>query len=162
MRNITKENKVNQVDINIFKVKKKSARTRCEICPNLTIKVPKRRYFCRSVAFIVNFVLWSFSILTLNRWMPLGACCIHFQIYRSSHPEVFFKKRILGIFSQFTEELHAKVSHGYSSVNMLHTCSRTPFLVKTSRELLLYITPNREIINIEALSNNCLEYILIL
>ena len=161
MRNITKENKVNQVDINIFKVKKKSARTRCEICPKLTIKVPNRRYFCRSVAFIVNFVLLSF-LLTLNRWMPLGACCIHFQIYRSCHPEVFFKKRILRIFSQFTGELHAKVSHGYSSVNMLHTCSKTPFLVKTSRELLLYIAPNSEIINIEALSNNCLEYILIL
>ena len=41
---------------------------------------------------------------------------------------------------------------GYSSVNMLHICSRTPFLENTSGELLLYIVLNIEAINIEVLS----------
>ena len=35
--------KFNQVDINIFKVKKKSNTLTCEICPKITIKAPKRR-----------------------------------------------------------------------------------------------------------------------
>ena len=96
--------KFNQVDIYIFKVKRNSTTTRCEICPKLTIKATKRCWFCCSGVFIVNFVLCSFSILTLNRWMPVGTCCIHFHIYRSSHLEVFYKKGVLRIFSQFTGE----------------------------------------------------------
>ena len=35
--------KFNQVNINIFKVKKKSNTTTCEICPKVTIQAPKRR-----------------------------------------------------------------------------------------------------------------------
>ena len=52
--------------------------------------------------------------------------------------------------------------HGYSSVNMLHICSRTLFLENTSGELLLYIVLNIEVINVEVLSKqvkNCLKYI---
>ena len=63
------------------------------------------------------------------------------------------------------ENIHAKVPHGYSSVNMLRKCSRTPFLLKTFGELLLYIAQNREIINVEILYKKvkkCLKYILIL
>ena len=63
------------------------------------------------------------------------------------------------------ENIHAKVSHGYSSVNMLRTCSRTSFLVKASGELLLYITLNIEIINTEVVSKkvkSCLKYFLTL
>ena len=48
---------------------------------------------------------------------------------------------------------------------MLRTCSRPPFLVKTSGELPLYMALNREIINVEVRSKeikNCLKYILIL
>ena len=37
----------------------------------------------------------SFSIFTLNKGIPAGICCIHFHIYRSSHPEVFSKKDVL-------------------------------------------------------------------
>ena len=77
--------KFSQVDICIFKVKKKSTTTKCEIC-----------------VFIVNFVLCSFAILTLNRWMPVGICCIHFHVYRRSRPEVFFKKSVRRIFRKFT------------------------------------------------------------
>ena len=83
---LPKRLKFNQADIYIFKVKKKSTRARCEICPKLTIKAPKQRKYCRSGVFIVNFVLCIFSILTLNSWMPVGTCFIHFHIYRSSHP----------------------------------------------------------------------------
>ena len=45
---------------------------------------------------------------------------------------------------------------------MLRTCSRTPFLVKASGELPLYMALNREIINVEVRSKkikNCLKYI---
>ena len=34
--------------------------------------------------------------------MPAGICCIHFHIYRSSCPGMFFKKVVLRIFRQFT------------------------------------------------------------
>ena len=42
--------------------------------------------------------------------------------------------------------------HGCPSVNILHICSRTPFLENTSGKLLLYIVLNIEAINIEVLS----------
>ena len=35
--------------------------------------------------------------------------------------------------------------HVYSSINMLHICSRTPFLENTYGELLLYIVLNIEV-----------------
>ena len=63
------------------------------------------------------------------------------------------------------DNIHGKVPHGYSSVIMLRSCNRTPFLIKTCGDLLLQITLNREIINVEVLSKkvkNCLKYILIL
>ena len=88
---LPKRLKFNQIDIYIFKVKKKSTRTRWVICP-----------------------------------------------------KVFYE-----YLASLQENIHTKVPHGYSSVNMLHTCSRTPFLVKTSGELLLYIALNREIINVK-------------
>ena len=53
----------------------------------------------------------------------------------------------------------------YSSVNMLHICSRTPFLESTSGELLLHIVLNIEVIKVEVLSKqikNYLKYISIL
>ena len=59
------------------------------------------------------------------------------------------------------ENIHAKVPHGYSSVNMLRKFSRTPFFIKKH----LYIAQNREIINVEILYKKvkkCLKYILIL
>ena len=40
---------------------------------------------------------------------------------------------------------------GYSSVNMLHICSRAPFLENTSGELLPHFILNIEIINVEVL-----------
>ena len=42
--------------------------------------------------------------------------------------------------------------HGCASVNILHICSRTPFLENTSGKVLLYIVLNIEAINIEVLS----------
>ena len=42
--------------------------------------------------------------------------------------------------------------NGYSSVNVLHICSRTPFLENTSGEPLLYIVLNIEVINVEVFS----------
>ena len=55
--------------------------------------------------------------------------------------------------------------HGYSSVSMLHICSRAPFLENTFGELPLYKVLNRAVINVEVLFNqvkNCLKYISIL
>ena len=39
--------------------------------------------------------------------------------------------------------------YGYSSVNIQHICSQTPFLENTSGELLLYTGFNIEVINVE-------------
>ena len=84
--------------------------------------------------------------------MPVGTCCIHFHIYRSSHPEVFFKKGVL-----------PKIGvHRCSSANTLYICSRTPFSENTSGELPLHIVLNIEVINVEVLFKqveNCLKYI---
>ena len=54
---------------------------------------------------------------------------------------------------------------GYSSVNMQHICSRTPFLESTSGVLLLYIVLNIEVINVVVLSKqlqNRLKHISVL
>ena len=42
--------------------------------------------------------------------------------------------------------------HGFPSVNMLHICSKAPFLENTSGELILYIVLNIDVINVEVLS----------
>ena len=47
----------------------------------------------------------------------------------------------------------------YSSVNMLHDCSRTPFLENTSGELLLHIVLIIEVINVEVLSKQVKNYL---
>ena len=61
----------------MFKNKKKTTRTRCEICSGLTIKTAKRRYFRRSGVLIVNFehilhLVLVLLVLTLSRQMPTG------------------------------------------------------------------------------------------
>ena len=73
----------------------------------------------------------------------------------------FSRKVFYKYLESLQENIHAKVPHGYSSVNMLRTCSRTPSLVKTFGELLLYIALNRQILNVEVLFKkvkNCLKY----
>ena len=96
----------------------------------------------------------SFSMLTLNKWMLAGICCIQFHIYRSSYSEVFFKKGVLHLAS-LQENIHAEVwiqlylnhtfLYGYSSKNS----SRTPFLENTSGEIILCTVFNIELINLE-------------
>ena len=39
----------------MFKISHRNTRTRCEICPKLTIETPERRHWRRSGVFIVNF-----------------------------------------------------------------------------------------------------------
>ena len=61
----------------MFKVNNRNTRRRCEIFPELTIKTRKRRQWCRSGVFIVNFEHIShfvlvFLLLTLSRQMPAG------------------------------------------------------------------------------------------
>ena len=72
-----------------------------------------------------------------------------------------FEKDVLRIFSQITGEHPSKsdfnfieitLLRGYSSVNMLHICSKTPFLEITSGELLLCVVLNIELKNTEDLS----------
>ena len=87
-----------------------------------------------------------------------------FFIYtvKSSHPEVFFKKDALRRFRHFSRRRFTKkccfkfieiiLLHGYSSVNMLYICKRTPFLENLSLELLLHIVLNIEVINAQVLS----------
>ena len=42
--------------------------------------------------------------------------------------------------------------HEYSSVNMPHICTRTPFIEDSSRKLLPYIVQNIEVMNVKVLS----------
>ena len=37
-----------------LKVNNRNARTRCEICSKLTVKIPEQRHWCRYGIFIVN------------------------------------------------------------------------------------------------------------
>ena len=57
--------------IYLLKPNNRNTRTRGEICPKLTIKIPERRQWRRSGVFIVNFqhisrLLLVFLLLTLN------------------------------------------------------------------------------------------------
>ena len=54
-KTLPKRLKLNEVDIYMFKVKKKGTRTRSEIYPELTNMATRQRQFSRSGAFIVNF-----------------------------------------------------------------------------------------------------------
>ena len=61
----------------MFKVNSRNTRTRCEICSKLLIKIPERRQWCRSGAFIVNFkhvshLVLVFLLLTLSKCMLAG------------------------------------------------------------------------------------------
>ena len=61
----------------MFKVNNKISRTRCEICPKLTIKTPERRHYRLSGVFIVNFeqishLVLVFLLLTFSRQISVG------------------------------------------------------------------------------------------
>ena len=62
--------------IYMFKVNNRNIRTRCEVCSNLTRKIPEQHHWRRSGVFIVNFEhilhLIIFLLLTLTRLMPAG------------------------------------------------------------------------------------------
>ena len=65
----------------MFKVKKRKARTRCEICSKLTIKTIERPRWGRSGVFIANFehifhLVLAFLLLTLSRHMPTWVLCL--------------------------------------------------------------------------------------
>ena len=56
----------------MFKVNNRNAKTRCEICSKLTIKITERRQWRHSGIFIVNFehiphLVLVFLLLTLSR-----------------------------------------------------------------------------------------------
>ena len=61
----------------------------------------KGRFFGVTLDFIRDC---SFSILTLTGKMVAEICCIYSDIDTSGHPEVFFKKGVIQICSQFTGE----------------------------------------------------------
>ena len=103
----------------------------------------------------------------MNRKIPAGISFIH--TYKSSQPEVFFKKGVLRIFSQFTGEHPCK--HVVSTSLRSHFCNgivlyiyyiseaERLFLENTSGELLLYIVLNKETINVEVLSKQVKNYL---
>ena len=77
----------------------------------------KSKFFGVTIDFVQDF---SFFILSLNRQMLAGISCIHFHIYRRSHPEVFFKYVVLWIFTPFTGEHSCKSVP--STLFKLHFC----------------------------------------
>ena len=86
----------------------------------------------------------------------------------------FSRKVFYEYFASLLEKIHEKndvsnvnfieiiLLHEHSHVNVLHFCSRTPFLENTSGELLLlYIVLNIKFTNVEVLSKqvkNCFKY----
>ena len=56
----------NPASIYVLKVNNRHTRTRCEKCSKLIIKTPKRRHWCRSGVFIVNFENISFFLNIFN------------------------------------------------------------------------------------------------
>ena len=104
--------------------------------------------------YLALVFLFSIFYVNSNDWMPAAICCVHFHIYRSSHLEVFFKKGVLHL-GNLQENIHARefnsteitLLYGYSSKNMNHICSRTPFLQNTSGELILYTVFKIKVIN---------------
>ena len=61
----------------MFKVNHRNTRTKCEICSELTVKVPERRHCRCSGIFIVNFehishLVLVFLLLNLNMYLPAG------------------------------------------------------------------------------------------
>ena len=100
--------------------------------------------------------------------MNAGKHMLHSLSYiQKQPPRVFFQESCsTNNLDSLQENIYAKVClHLYSSVNMLHFCSRMPFLENTSGELLLYIVLNVKVINVEVLSKqvrNRLKYISVL
>ena len=106
--------------------------------------------------YIIYVLIW-FAGFSINfpeiYWWNISS----FEISRSSHPEVFFRKAVLKICSKFTEEnpcrsvisitlLENTFRHGCSPVNLLHI-SRTPFPRNTSGWLLLNILWRKDLSN---------------
>ena len=81
----------------LFKVNNRNTRKRCEICPKLTIKTPKRRYRRRSGMFIVNFehivhLFKSVSVVDfeqLNASWEVVAVRPLFKLFWSSPTNIF-------------------------------------------------------------------------
>ena len=109
----------------MLKVNKPNTRKMCGICSKLTIKTLERRHWCGSGVFIA--------------------------VFGSSHPEVFLRKVVLKICSNFTAEnpcqsvisitllsnfIEIALWQGSSLVNLLHIF-RTPFPKDTSGWVLL-------------------------
>ena len=88
----------------LFKVYNGNNRTICEIWSKLMIKIPKRRHWRRSGAFIVDFKHFAicflvFLLLTLNKKYQLGhwTSKIPVSVYFAR-----FKNFVLGIVSKFS------------------------------------------------------------
>ena len=112
-KTLPKRLKFNAIAIYMFKVTKKNTRTRSEIRSKLT-RHQNDTNFVVLVSLLLTLKIFfftpcsSFSMLTLNKWMPAGICCVHFHICRSSHPELFFKKGVLHLAS-LQKNIHSEV-----------------------------------------------------
>ena len=61
-------------------------------------------------------------MLTLNKRLLAGICCVYFHIYRKSHPEVFFKKGVLHLAS-LQENIYAKCEFNSTEITLLYVHS---------------------------------------
>ena len=89
--------------------------------------------------------------------MPVGICCIHFHLYRNSHPVLFFKKGVLHL-ATLAKNIHAEVwvqlYWNHTSVGVFF-CKYATYMLQNTffrehiGELLLYTVLNIEVINVE-------------
>ena len=117
----------------------------------------KSELLCQYKMISWHYIATKSSII--DQCMPEGIYCIHFHICRSIHPEVFPVYSRTSMWKCDFNFTVITLLRGYSSVNMLHICSWTPFLENASGELLLYIVLNKEVITVDKKAGkNFLKY----
>ena len=114
---------------------------------------------CLILVYLMSFpfgtISWPVPVVYFGLYFGNSNLCriLMCFMYRSSHPELFFKKGVLKICSKFTCEhpcwsvisikllcnfIKIALRHGCSPVNLLHIF-RTPFSRNTSGWLLLHV-----------------------
>ena len=80
----------------MFKVNNRNIRTRCKICSKLTIKIPERRHWRRSIVSIVSIV--NFEQVNADWYVALSIAPRWEMLFFSNIIKIFIKTKKLQIF----------------------------------------------------------------